>query len=370
MRKLRLRKKKEVTNYIVPDCLNCGKPLRHDDVFCSYCGQKNVEKLSFGSFINQIISGLFSYDSRFWTTFIPLLFKPGLISKDYIEGKRKRYVNPFQLYLQVSILFFLLLGLSNNFMEGDPEATVIDLPEVELDSISAQINDEILTEIDTLNSKIITNVSGINFSEPLVDSTFQYHARNDSILQPSFSQKIEDFWVFQEGHEEQIPTENALDSIGYPKTFWNKFYYEQVDKAKGNFEQMKTRKGLRDFAKVFLSKLSIALFIFLPVFTLSFKLLYYRKRMNYMEHLVFVFHVQTVFFLLFSISILIGFVRDSGSTGLFLLLFLIYLYLALRKFYGQGWFKTFVKFLILNFVYFQIGGIAVAILGVIAFMFN
>lgn len=105
---------KEIIPYISSDCLNCEQPLNSKDVFCSNCGQKNVEKLSFSNFINQLVSGLFSYDSRFWTTFLTLIKKPGKVSKDYIEGKRAPYVNPFQMYLHVSIIFFLVLGFVPN----------------------------------------------------------------------------------------------------------------------------------------------------------------------------------------------------------------------------------------------------------------
>ncbi|MFZ3274830.1 MAG: DUF3667 domain-containing protein [Lutibacter sp.] len=96
------------------ECLNCVQPLLKEENFCSCCGQKNTTgRLSFNNFMNSLFSGFFSYDSRFWRTFIPLLIKPGKVAKEYILGKREKYVNPFQLYLQVSILFFLILSISN-----------------------------------------------------------------------------------------------------------------------------------------------------------------------------------------------------------------------------------------------------------------
>ena len=89
------------------ECLNCKQPLDGHENFCSYCGQKNtIKQLSITNFISNLFSGFFSYDSRFWRTFIPLLTKPGKVSKEYIEGKRARFVNPFQLYLNISIIFF------------------------------------------------------------------------------------------------------------------------------------------------------------------------------------------------------------------------------------------------------------------------
>jgi len=93
-------------------CLNCEQPISDKDNFCSNCGQVNDElPLSIKQFVSEFFSGFFSFDTRFFNTFVPLLFKPGKVSKDYVEGKRRRYVNPFQLYLHVTIVFFLLQGL-------------------------------------------------------------------------------------------------------------------------------------------------------------------------------------------------------------------------------------------------------------------
>ena len=57
---------------------------------------------------------MFSLGGKFGKTRIPLLIKPELISRNYIDGKRQRYSNPFRFYLTASILFFLILGLSKS----------------------------------------------------------------------------------------------------------------------------------------------------------------------------------------------------------------------------------------------------------------
>ena len=138
---------------------------------------------------------------------------------------------------------------------------------------------------------------------------------------------------------------------------------------RNNLEQMENG-NFTDIVKKILSYLSIGLFIFLPLFALSLKLFYIRKRMNYMEHLVFVFHTQTVFFLLLLISNIISSNSSYNNAWIFLLLFLIYLFMAMRKFYQQGAFKTFVKFILLNCVYSSLGIIALVIISVIAFMLD
>lgn len=58
-----------------------------------------------------MFNGVFNFDAKFWKTLIPLLTNPGKVSKDYKEGKRSRYSNPFRFYITVSIISFLILGL-------------------------------------------------------------------------------------------------------------------------------------------------------------------------------------------------------------------------------------------------------------------
>lgn len=371
MKKLQLFKKKEVTiNHTLSECLNCGKPLASDDVFCSYCGQKNIEKLNFASFIGQLVSGFFSYDSRFWSTFIPLLFKPGLVTKNYIKGKRARYVNPFQLYLQVSILFFLILGFTSDWGGSNFANSSFDV-QTALDSIvTNEVQNIPLKTIDTIDQKVFTSFpDGVQFSEMLIDSTYQYAIQNDTIKTISFGDKVTDFYVYQDRNPNKKNAKIALVELGYPVTFWNSFFYDLAHRYRVNFKKTLEDEG-ESFIKKLISKLSIGLFIFLPLFTLFFKLIYFRKHLNYMEHLVFVFHTQTVFFILMIIYILINYFTGYENVGLFILLFLVYLYMALRKFYQQGKFKTFVKFILLNLIYMNIGGFSMLIISFIAFMFG
>ena len=100
------------------ECLNCGHPFFGNEKYCPNCGQKNKsKKIAFKSFLVEVFNGFISWDAKFWKTLIPLLTKPGKVSKDYISGKRSRYSNPFQFYLSVSILFFIILGLTKKYNE-------------------------------------------------------------------------------------------------------------------------------------------------------------------------------------------------------------------------------------------------------------
>jgi hypothetical protein len=109
------------------------------------------------------------------------------------------------------------------------------------------------------------------------------------------------------------------------------------------------------------------LFVFLPFFTLFLKLFYVRRKYTYIDHLVFVFHTQTIFFILLSIYFLIALFGATPQLWLFISLFLIYLLIAMHKFYKQGYVKTLIKFLMLNFVYLIMGTIGVLLVGLISF---
>jgi len=102
-----------------------------------------------------------------------------------------------------------------------------------------------------------------------------------------------------------------------------------------------------------MKQVPVIIFFFLPIFALFVKLLYIRRNFTYIDHLIFLFHTQTMFFVLFGIGIIIDTIFDINyATTILIFLFLFYLYKALRKFYNQGRFKTIVKFFILNSIFF------------------
>jgi hypothetical protein len=368
------------------ECLNCGMPLLQNENFCSYCGQKNTtSKLSIGNYINKLVSGFLSYDSQFWTTFIPLLIKPGKVAKEYIQGKRAKYVNPFQLYLHVSIIFFLILGISMKFDSIKNPVNNITTTTNTLDSLSKlnpQQRDSIIASLknrlenaqqkDSSNTKVIAELeNAFAFYENDPDSLkteYKYAIKIKREADIGFFNKLADFDNFHKKFP-AYTNEQALDSLGYQKTFWNTFYYQQVKKAEANMAQLNTEAGVKNLIKKFTSYFSISLFVFLPVFTLFLKLLYIRKKFTYMEHLVFVFNTQTVFFLLFIIFYLLNLIfKMENASWIFVLLFIVYFYKSLRNFYGQKRFTTIVNFILLNSFYTFLAIVGVAIVAVISFM--
>ncbi len=100
-----------------PACLNCGTSL--EGPFCHYCGQPDRNFLRFfPALLREFLSEALELDSRFARTMKPLLFLPGRLTRDYLDGRRFRYTPPLRLYLFSSIIFFLLAAfLSSDAIE-------------------------------------------------------------------------------------------------------------------------------------------------------------------------------------------------------------------------------------------------------------
>ena len=62
----------------------------------------------FPALLREFLSDFLELDSRFVRTMKPLLFQPGRLTRDFLEGRRFRYTPPMRLYLFSSIAFFIL----------------------------------------------------------------------------------------------------------------------------------------------------------------------------------------------------------------------------------------------------------------------
>jgi hypothetical protein len=90
-------------------CLNCGAALQGD--YCSACGQKAHVHRSVFHAVEEFLHGITHFDSKLWNTLPLLLFRPGKLTRDYVQGKRARYVAPVALFLLTIFSMFLLFGL-------------------------------------------------------------------------------------------------------------------------------------------------------------------------------------------------------------------------------------------------------------------
>jgi len=334
-----ISQKKYRSNY----CLNCEHPLDRSDKYCSNCGQINSNKrLSLSDFINEFLANFYAYDSRIRRTIISFVLKPGQAAKEFVNGKRQSYVNPFRFYLSISIIYFILIGLEAKYESiYKTNSPRINFNNHDDKIIEANLDLEI-PEKDTLKTTVKL------FSEKEIENKYSYNA---------LKLKLETFSSFYEQNP-SLSIEEALDSLGYMKSNSNKFIYKKVTDITNILEKNGEDQS---FTNYILSNLPIIIFVSLPFLTLAFSFVYIRKKMYYAEHMVFVFSTMSFVFFILIINEMLRLIFNLNIDGLIFSGLFFYFYKSLRNFYQQSRWKTIFKFVILNFILMFLTSIAVLI---------
>ena len=96
------------------NCKNCHTELPINSDFCNSCGGKVIRnRLTFRNLFEHVSETFFNYDNKLLRTFIDLFKRPEVVIGGYIDGIRKRYVNPisyFGLAITFSGLYILILS--------------------------------------------------------------------------------------------------------------------------------------------------------------------------------------------------------------------------------------------------------------------
>lgn len=312
-------------------CLNCDAELKGQ--YCGECGQRSGRRLiSLWELLRDAFGDLFELDSRLWRTLIPLTARPGLLTVDYLRGRRARYMPPFRMYIVLSLAFFVLAffnpsgSLSILFPAQDPaEVTVPATP--------------------TSDSNVERDEDGVSLS--VSDNT-----GDNSLLDCT----LEDY------DEAQLPTWLA-----------SRVTRERLEDACGRINAAIEDNG-RSLLGNLADRVPVGLLILLPVMALTLKALYPLSRRYYVEHLLFVIHYHAFAFLVLTALMLFGQLlavarlpsafAEIASVGISVYM-PVYLFKALRRVYGQRRWATFPKWLLLMLVY----AIGLAIMLLIATVF-
>jgi hypothetical protein len=265
-------------------CLNCETPLT--DLYCPHCGQKDIPpRQTFGELIVNFISSFWSFESKFLQTGSLILFKPGQLSKDYSEGKRERYFHPARMYVFISFVYFLFIGI---------------LPDAE--KAEEEVKDD--TNVNWKYDKKIGNYN----------SFAQYDSAQQALPPTERDGKIK------------------------------RMLYKRIAEVN---EKYQTSGGdfSADFGTNFMANTPRIFFVLLPIFALLLKLLYIRRDYFYSEHLVFSIYYYNFFFLAGSLYMLIALVPLLNYLAWIIGLWIgLYLLFAMKKMYGQSWRKTIFKY--------------------------
>jgi hypothetical protein len=290
--------------------------------YCHVCGQENTEpKETVWHLVNHFFSDITHFDGKFFSTVKYLLARPGLLSREYMNGRRASYLHPIRLYVFTSAFFFLMVFSFSKFRPRD----------------------------DTSN----------HAARDTTRSSWYKPQRYDSLyIDPKSRVTIDRTWL-------QYPTVAAYDSAQrqLPDSLRDGWWKRQMQREIITVDQEyhKDPKNFREhFLDHFLHSFPKILFVSLPFFALILQFLYFRRRKQYYyaDHGIFTIHVYCATFILMLLIIWLNRIADAIAwrwpgvvigvlkTGIILYMF-VYLFQALRTFYGQGRAKTLLKYLLL-----------------------
>ena len=256
-------------------CANCGTITA--GTFCRHCGQRLDTQLhSLGHFLREATEVMTHADARVWRTLLPLLTRPGFLTREYFAGHRARYLQPFRLYVILSVVFFLMSALLGTHHE---------IAGLQAGADSARVC-----------ANVQTDLPGARWLQPRLVVTCK------------------------------------------------RIYAD----------------GGRAFGQSVVHNMGRGMFVFLPLLAGLMKLLYWRPRRYYLEHLLLLIHNHAFVFLLLSIYMLathwVGSTGWNSFFGTVLTGYLgRYLFRSMKVMYGQAGWLTLLKFSVLGFAYLICG---------------
>ena len=332
-------------------CKNCDQPLDPSYDYCPKCGQEVSDNLTFGVLFSKTISDYFSVDARFFRSFIPLMFRPGILARMFVDGKRLKYLHPAQFYLFISVLFFFLFSF--NIRKADNEMSEafkkgMDQPAVEIAADSIKLSSKDSLQLIKTKDMIKKNKDKWGISDEdinIIDSVMTETAENPSSMNQGmtldFDKEVLDSLIAIDA-----PQIEKLKAMGMEEdaTGLNRRFYEQMLK-------LYVQRG-GGILQTFYDTIPIAMFLLMPLFALLLKVFYWRRG-NFAHHMVFSFYFFTFLFTAFCIVILANkiFEVPVWLEVIISLSYLLYLIIALRNFYRSSWLGAFLKANIISFIY-------------------
>ncbi len=332
-----LRRKEESDEELrpLPPCLNCGSSLGGQ--YCGNCGQRARSRLiSLWELVREAFGDLLELDSRLWQTLGPLIVRPGKLTRDYLLGRRARFMPPFRTYLVLSVVFFLVA-----FFDPREEFNVLFEPAAETaedavpgEKSAEEIHQGVLEELAE-EGIIVGNHELPDEAEDSSGLSFDVTSGEGSV----------------ECDIEDIKTADMPDWLS------SRLTPERL--------QLMCERVLADDGRALFSKLRdnvpAALFFLLPLMALVLKLTYPLSKRYYVEHLLFVVHYHAFFFLMLTLQILFArlatlvaipeTVIDIVLIGAAIYI-PAYLFRAMQRVYGQRVFITALKYVFLLLSYF------------------
>ncbi len=89
-------------------CTDCGAGTSGN--FCANCGQPTHVHRTLLHLGEELLHGVMHFDARIWRTLPLLVFNPGRLTREWVQGARTRYVSPLALFLFTLFVTFFILS--------------------------------------------------------------------------------------------------------------------------------------------------------------------------------------------------------------------------------------------------------------------
>lgn len=345
-------------------CLNCATPLQGP--FCHYCGQPDRNFMRFfPALLREFLSESLELDSRFARTMKPLLFRPGRLTRDYLDGRRFRYTPPVRLYLFSSIIFFVLAAflssdaISNNVRVSDGASGGIQIT-AETEEELAQVEEALSALPPELREQVQMGLDEARSGQPREEDFFE----DGGIM---FNDRP---W-----HAEDNPV-----AIGWLPDFVNEWINEEIGASPEKAKRINENPRL--IVREVFDVLPATMFVLLPVVALIFKFWYLFSGRFYIEHLILALHNHSFVFVMLILSLFLETLEvrfaDRGWDVLEQLAYYlsyaiafwipVYLVWSLRTVYQQGWALTLVKGFVIGLSYLALLVFVATVVALISFI--
>jgi len=333
-------------------CLNCGATL--PGAFCPACGQKaQAARQPVGTLLRESFTEMFGLDGRFWRSVGALLVRPGHLTREYVAGRRMRYLRPLRLYLTATLAFFFLLSVLDpaarleRQLAGSADANVLVVPAARLpvlDSLLAAPPDSVEVSFDGDST-----VAGweVNVAEA-VETGVSRERRRLTVERQILRGMPPDSAVSAVALDQAVGAlaGRGEGDFGFEGRAWARGGLGEIANATNRADQA---RATATFLRAAIGRVPTVMFILLPLFALLLKLLYVRRDWYYAEHVVFALHTHAFAFVVFSLAL--GVVVAPGALASALRVVAsvalpaipLYFVLAMKRVYGQTWGKTLVK---------------------------
>ncbi len=298
------------------DCLNCGATLAANARFCSQCGQGTTNHPpSLLEFVHEFVSHYIAVEGTLWKSLWGLMARPGFLTREYLAGRRQRYVLPLRLLLTLGLLFFMALKL----MPGSTHTLGL---EDEPDAPGAQVAPEAASAASAASSKMAK-------------------------VRKKFAERGADMHILDPGLAAELP-QGMQDRIHRAEAHW------RADPERSLHAMGATMLGLAPYAVL----------CSLPFFAGLLKLLFWRQ--PYGAHFVFAMHLHAAWYGMLLLAVLLPWSSVAFAVWAWSNLYPV---IALKRVHAAGWLTTVLRaglLACLHWIILGLGLLALTMAGALA----